>query len=283
MMRRLLTCSRSLWQKSRQAECLPHLACKLSTLCGGAGAFACVFAIWRLLPRAARLACFCALVSISGSAATVSGVINIAQRAKAHESLADIVVWLSPIQPDTAAPVVPERAQLLQKDKMFHPHVLVVPVGSVVDFPNADPIFHNAFSSFDGQIFDVGLYAPGTSKSIRFHEAGIVRVFCNIHPSMSAVILVLDTPYFAKAGRKGHYQIPNVPAGSYELHVFDERATAGPDVKLIVNIEEGQGQTAAPAVHLSELGYVRLPHKNKYGLDYPASSNDGEIYPGPAQ
>ncbi len=223
------------------------------------------------------------LLSLPAPAATVSGTIQIAQRAKARESLSDIVVWLTPAQPDDAPPVVPEHAQLLQKDKMFHPHVLAVPVGSVVDFPNADPIFHNAFSSFDGQIFDVGLYAPGTSKAIRFHEPGIVRVFCNIHPSMSAVILVLDTPYFSKARRNGKYQIPNVPPGSYELRVFDERATAGPDVKIVVNIEEGQDQVAAPPVHLSELGYVRLPHKNKYGLDYPASSNDLELYPGPAR
>lgn len=234
-----------------------------------------------------RALCWCcilaALVSLPAAGATVSGVINIAQRAKAHESLADIVVWLTPVQPETTPPLVPGHAQLLQKDKMFHPHVLVVTVGSVVDFPNADPIFHNAFSSFDGQIFDVGLYAPGTSKSIRFHQAGIVRVFCNIHPSMSAVIVVLDTPYFAKAKRDGRYQIPNVPPGSYELRVFDERATAGPDVKLTVDVDGNTQLAAAPAVHLSELGYVRPPHKNKYGLDYPANSSDLEIYPGPAR
>ncbi len=222
-------------------------------------------------------------VSLPGSAATLSGTIEIAQRAKAHESLADIVIWLSPIQQDTIPPPVAEHVELLQKDKMFHPHVLAVPVGSVVDFPNEDPIFHNAFSSFDGQIFDVGLYAPGTSKSIRFHRPGIVRVFCNIHPSMSAVILVLDTPYFTKAGREGRYQIPKVPPGAYELRVFDERATAGPDLKMVVNIEANEQDTEAPPIHLSELGYVRLPHKNKYGLDYPSSGADLEIYPGPVQ
>jgi hypothetical protein len=152
-----------------------------------------------------------------------------------------------------------------------------------VDFPNADPIFHNAFSSFDGQIFDVGLYAPGTSKSIHFHEPGIVRVFCNIHPTMSAVILVLDTPYFARVSADGRYRITKVPPGSYELRVFDERATAGPDVQLTVKVDDNEEQAAAPPIHLSELGYVRLPHKNKYGLDYPPNSSDQELYPGPVQ
>lgn len=215
--------------------------------------------------------------------ATVTGKVEISQRAKSHESLGDIVVWLKPSQQSAAQTMVPEHAQLLQKNKMFHPHVLPITVGSTVDFPNADPIFHNAFSSFDGQIFDVGLYAPGTSKSIHFHEPGIVRVFCNIHPTMSAVILVLDTPYFGRVGTDGRYRIAKVPPGAYELRVFDERATAGPDVQVTVNVEDNEEQTAAPVIHLSELGYVRLPHKNKYGLDYPPNSSDLEIYPGPVQ
>lgn len=216
-------------------------------------------------------------------ASTVTGKVDISQRAKSHESLGDIIVWLKPAQQNATLSVAPEHVQLLQKDKMFHPHVLPITVGSTVDFPNADPIFHNAFSSFDGQIFDVGLYAPGTSKSIHFHEPGIVRVFCNIHPTMSAVILVLDTPFFGRVGPDGRYRITKIPPGSYELRVFDERATAGPDVRLTVNVEDKEGQTAAPLIHLSELGYVRLPHKNKYGLDYPSNGSDLEIYPGPVQ
>lgn len=215
--------------------------------------------------------------------ATVSGVIEIEQRSKTHESLSDIVVWLEPEQAETAQVLHPEHAELLQKDKMFHPHVLAVSVGSVVDFPNADPIFHNAFSSFDGQLFDVGLYPPGTSRSIRFRRAGIVRVFCNIHPSMSAVIVVLDTPYFTKVAPDGRYQLPGIPPGVYQLRVFDERATAGPDVTRTVTIEPNQGVANPAPIRLSELGYVRQPHKNKYGLDYPASAADSLTYSGPPQ
>jgi plastocyanin len=215
------------------------------------------------------------------STATVSGVIEITQRAKAHEGLSDIVVWLQPAAAAVGDSVQPSRSQLLQKDKMFQPHVTAVSVGSIVDFPNADPIFHNAFSSFDGQIFDVGLYPPGTSRSIRFRRPGIVRVFCNIHPTMSAVIVVLDTPYFTKAGQDGRYQIASVPPGNYELRVFDERATAEPDVNMTVTVDPSQTEATAPPIRLSELGYVRPPHKNKYGLDYSAADPDAVTYSGP--
>ena len=144
-------------------------------------------------------------------------------------------------------------------------------------------IFHNAFSNFEGQLFDVGLYHPGTSRSIRFHRPGIVRVFCNIHPSKSAVIVVLDTPYFSKVGNDGRYHIANVRPGNYRLRVFDERATAGPEVQLSLVVDGNDLQSTAPPIRLSELGYVRPPHKNKYGLDYPASATDPVTYTGAPQ
>lgn len=227
--------------------------------------------------------CAAAIPSRDAPRATVSGLVEIMQRSKSHESLSYIVVWLLPQQSDSVEAIRPGHAQLLQKDKMFHPHVLAVSVGTVVDFPNADPIFHNAFSNFDGQLFDLTLYPPGTTKSIRFHRPGVVRVFCNIHPSMSAVILVLNTSYFTKANDEGQYQIPSVPPGTYDLHVFDERATAGPEVNLTVTVDMNHPVINAPVIHLSELGYVRQPHKNKYGLDYPVSTADTGTYSGPPQ
>ncbi|MBV9155835.1 MAG: hypothetical protein JO097_06215 [Acidobacteriaceae bacterium] len=170
--------------------------------------------------------------------------------------------------------------RLLQKDKMFHPHTLAITVGSVVEFPNLDPIFHNAFSNFDGQLFDVGLYPPGTTRFVHFRKAGIVRVFCNIHPAMSAVIVVLDTPYFTTADRDGRYRIANVPPGAYELHVFDERALNGPESQVLFTVEGNEAQVTAPPIHISETQYLNLAHKNKYGLDYPHSSVDAEPYTG---
>ncbi|MFL6352183.1 MAG: hypothetical protein ACJ74Z_10080 [Bryobacteraceae bacterium] len=224
------------------------------------------------------------LCQVSWSA-TVFGRIEVSLASKSSrargQSLSDIVVWLEPVRPASVLPLQPERAQLVQKDKTFQPHTLVIPVGSTVDFPNSDPIFHNAFSTFDGQIFDVGLYPPGTSQSVRFRRPGIVRVFCNIHPTMSAIIVVVDTPYFTKAGRNGQYQITNVPPGSYQLHVFDERAAAGPDSHLPLTVDEQRPEIPVPPVRLSEAGYVHLPHKNKYGLDYPPTSTDAETYTAP--
>lgn len=234
--------------------------------------------------RSLAVAALLGLVVLSSGAdafcATVAGVVEITQRERSHESLSDVVVWLQSSRPEIGDAPRPEHAQLLQKDKMFRPHVLAISVGSVVDFPNDDPIFHNAFSSYDGEIFDVGLYPPGTSKSIHFRRAGVVRVFCNIHPTMSAVIVVLDTPYFTKLGKDGRYEITGVPPGSYQLRVFDERATAGEDIDMAVTVDASAVTAAAPAIHLSELGYVRPSHKNKYGLDYPSWNSDVSTYPG---
>ena len=92
-----------------------------------------------------------------------------------------------------------------QKNKHFKPHVLAIPVGATVDFPNQDPIFHNVFSNYNGQIFDLSLYKPNTSRDVVFKRAGIVRVFCNIHPTMSAIIAVLDTPWFAVSDATGSF------------------------------------------------------------------------------
>ena len=166
---------------------------------------------------------------------------------------------------------------MLQKNKMFLPHVLAIGAGTTVEFPNADPIFHNAFSNFNGQIFDVSLYPPGTTRSVRFARPGVVRVFCNIHPTMSAVIVVVDSPFFSTTGRDGAYSFSNVPAGSYQLHFFHERATPETLGKLTKTVAV-PAKTDAGEVEISETGYLPMPHKNKYGNDYPAHSSDSQHY-----
>ena len=142
-----------------------------------------------------------------------------------HQDYSGVVVWLEPLSPAPANPAKAGRAEMTQKDKTFWPHVLAVLVGTTVSFPNYDPIFHNAFSNYNGQLFDIGLYAPGTTKSIVFRREGVVRVFCNIHPTMSAVIVVLQSPYFCVSNKNGELHIPGVPPGTYRMHVFHERAT----------------------------------------------------------
>jgi plastocyanin len=175
--------------------------------------------------------------------------------------------------------VVDVHVTMLQKDKMFTPHVLAVAAGTYVDFPNADPIFHNAFSSYNGQPFDLGLYPPGSTKSFRFSREGIVRVFCNIHSSMSAVIVVLATPYFATTGRDGAFQIPNVPPGEYRLEVFHERSTDAVLHALERRISVEHTVLSLQPIVISEAGFLQMPHNNKYGRGYGAQTDDHSIYP----
>jgi plastocyanin len=132
------------------------------------------------------------------------------------------VIWLSPLQTGSGPSVTPGTFTLLQKNKMFTPHLLVVPVGSSVEFPNADPFFHNVFSFFDGRRFDLGLYEAGSTRSVVFSREGVSYIFCNIHYEMSAVVISLATPLYAFAGPQGVFQMKDVPDGDYNLHVWIE-------------------------------------------------------------
>jgi plastocyanin len=209
-------------------------------------------------------------VTAAVSAGAVRGRVEIVSsqdpEVRRHSDYSGVVVWLEPI---AGAPAVDrKKAEMVQKGKRFTPHILPVTVGTTVDFPNYDPIFHNAFSNYDGQIFDVGLYPPGTSRSILFRREGIVRIFCNIHPTMSAVIVVLKSPYFAVSSKNGQFAIPNVPSGTYRLHVFHERATQQ-TLDALTKTVEVSSELELPSISVSESGYLLVPHKNKYGKDYP--------------
>jgi plastocyanin len=216
------------------------------------------------------------------TAASVTGEVQLvgsrdAAVRKRHD-LSGVIVWLAPTD---AVPrhVTATRVRMIQKNKRFEPHVLAIEVGATVDFPNFDPIFHSAFSNFSGQIFDLSLYPPGTTRSINFHRPGVVRVFCNIHPTMSAIIAVLDSPYFAVTDKRGAYTISNVPAGRYHLHVIHERATSQTLNSLTRTVDVSEPEVALPLITVSESGYLPVPHKNKYGLDYPPESDDVTGYP----
>jgi hypothetical protein len=166
-----------------------------------------------------------------------------------------------------------------QKDKEFLPHVVAIPLGGTVDLPNLDLIFHNAFSNFSGQPFDVGLYPPRTSRSVTFKHPGIVRVFCNIHSTMSAIIAVVNSPWYAVTTSTGKYSIASVPPGEYQLHLFHERALQDNLAFLERKITVPEGGIAMPLISISETGYIPGPHQNKYGQDYPPISTD-PAYPG---
>jgi plastocyanin len=182
----------------------------------------------------------------------------------------DVVVWLNRLDQgaNETSPAPTSKLQIVQKNKTFQPHLLVVPVGAVVGFPNHDPFFHNVFSLFDGKRFDLGLYEAGSTNSVRFDRLGVSFLFCNIHPEMSAVVVAVDTPYYATSDRAGNVTIPNVPDGKYQLHVWYERSLPE-DLK-------GLSRTVTLSSDKTNLGTIGVPenpgftsaHKNKYDQDY---------------
>ena len=190
-----------------------------------------------------------------------------------------VVVWLEPMAPLAPASHKNLKARMEQRNKTFLPHILAIEAGTRVDFPNFDPIFHSAFSNYNGRTFDVGLYAPGSSRSVLFSRTGIVRVFCNIHPEMSAVIVVLDTPYYSMTKKDGTFRLENVPVGEYKLHVFHERATEETLAALDRVIRVSDEAQVISAIAISESGYLSVPHKNKYGHDYQTPPDQSGLYP----
>jgi hypothetical protein len=161
---------------------------------------------------------------------------------------------------------------LLQKNRMFIPHLQVIPVGTVVQFPNADPFFHNVFSLFDGKRFDLGLYEAGSSKSVTFSREGVSYIFCNIHPEMSAVVLALSTPLYAVADANGSFALRNVPSGDYKMHLWVEGVPQ--------SVLDGLNHLVHLPPRAVDLGTMNLPmmpaatvdHTNKFGNAYDPHS-----------
>ena len=202
-------------------------------------------------------------VDLSGHVRVLEG-----ENAKPSAHAENVVVWLTPIDSPSPEPRVPPgHLRLTQHNKSFEPHLLVVPVGAVVEFPNRDPFFHNVFSLFDGKRFDLGLYEAGSTRNVSFDRPGISYIFCNIHAEMSAVVITLDTPYFGVSNRKGEIDISQVPAGRYVMRLWYEIAL--PAALHAKTREISIGPDAA------SLGVLEIPatvsvhaHKNKYGMDY---------------
>ncbi len=132
------------------------------------------------------------------------------------------VIYLEPDESirDRVASRSSNRVILDQRDLMFYPHVLPIQQGTTVVFPNNDDVYHNVFSYSKPGQFDLGRYPQGQFRTVRFDTPGIVRIYCDIHAHMNAVILVLENPYFTSPDESGDYSIPDVPAGRYTVHFW---------------------------------------------------------------
>lgn len=179
------------------------------------------------------------------------------------------VVWLTPVAPQTSDRTFPAgRFTLVQKNRMFMPHLIVVPVGSVVSFPNADPFFHNVFSLFNGKRFDLGLYESGKSKDVVFSREGVSYIFCNIHPEMSAVVLSLSSPHYAITDGDENFRIDDIPPGDYEVHAWIEGLTQSSLEKLARRVHIISGKSEPMSLDVHQLSREPASHLNKFGQPY---------------
>jgi plastocyanin len=174
------------------------------------------------------------------------------------------IVYAEPL--DSAPARKPGSFTLTQKEKTFRPHILAVPIGSTVEFPNEDTIFHNVFSLSGPQPFDLGLYRAGASRAKAFVQAGEYRVFCNIHPQMTALILVVATPYVIRPAPDGRFVL-DLPPGRYRLIAVSQRAAP-----VSGEVVATAGTVEAPVLTLDESSWSDARHKNKFGQDYPAAA-----------
>lgn len=172
-----------------------------------------------------------------------------------------VVVFLE--APTTTASPLPRAPAISQRGRRFDPAVVVVTAGSRVVFPNDDLVFHNVFSRSRGNAFDLGTYGKGTARERTFPAPGLVKVHCNIHPEMSAHVLVLATPFATVTAPDGLWCLPDVPDGTYTLRIWQPLA----DEQRHVLTVAGRRATAVPLVVRESK--PRLPHQNKHGLPYP--------------
>jgi plastocyanin len=208
----------------------------------------------------------------------VAGEVTLLRRGSSApvKDASNVVVWLSPqgaVQP--AHLVSPAgKYRMIQRNKMFEPSLLVVPLGSLVDFPNLDPWFHNVFSLYRGKRFDLGLYEAGAQKTIKFDRLGASYIFCNIHPEMAAVVLTVDSVFYGISDKSGRISIAHVPEGKYLLQAWYENAESGSldSLKRPLAIKHDDDSSLTLSISVTEEKSSK--HKNKYGREYDPTSTD---------
>ncbi len=205
--------------------------------------------------------CVVSLAATGLSAAGVSGRISLATKRGQHPVMEETLVWLEPA--GKSSPRKAENVTMTTRGKTLLPHVLAIPVGSTVQFPNDDPISHNLFSLSSGNNFDLGLYRRGTGKAYTFKSAGLVNVYCNVHPTMSAVIHVMATPYYTFTDATGAFSLADVPPGSYTLMAWNEQGGLTQS-----KLDVPAGGTNKVALTIDSNAYRQTPHLNKENKPY---------------
>jgi len=197
-------------------------------------------------------------------AADYSGVISITKKGKPvkPKEYADAVIYFVPEQAVNTPPLITETKEMKMEKKNYSPRVLPITVGTEVDFPNFDPILHNAFSTSTNNNFDLGLYSGGDKGTHKFEKPGLVRVYCNVHHAMVAYILVFDSPYYTTLSDDGKFTLKDLPAEPGQLFIWHPRA------KLIKKKLDFSKTVEQEKFDL-ELTKRRIPkHSNKAGKSY---------------
>jgi plastocyanin len=193
----------------------------------------------------------------------VSGTLLV--RDKGDRQAADVgqaVIWLEAA--GIAAPT-PDTVVVLTEQKEFRPRITVVTVGSTVSFPNRDPFNHNVFSLSPEKTFDLGLYGRNAPpKTADFPAAGLIRIYCNVHATMSAFLVIVPNAHHVQPAADGRFQLDRVPAGRYRLKAWHERAAALAEQDVVV----GPSGVADLRVELDARQFTPVQHLNKFGQPY---------------
>jgi hypothetical protein len=218
------------------------------------------------MPRCTRIIAMFAFVLLFSTAAVaeaaggkVTGKVTIKVKGKVKKDLSNAVVYLEGVVGERKPPPAPK---IWQRNKQFAPGVVAVVKGQSIEFPNDDAMFHNVFSLSKAARFDLGLYKSGDTKAVTFKRAGVVDVYCNIHPQMLAKIIVLENPYFFQTQADGQFSIEGVPAGTYSIVGWQAN---GEPWKGTVTVAEGA--TARVDIALTEASGEET-HARKDGTPY---------------
>jgi plastocyanin len=196
----------------------------------------------------------------SSGVGIIKGKVSIEKDGAPKKDFSGVVLYLTGAK--GTLPVMATPPKITQKDKTFLPSLTVVTKGTTIEFPNEDKIFHNVFSVSSPAKFDLGLYKSGTTKSVTFKEAGVVDVYCNIHPEMVAKVKVIDSAYYAVTKADGAFELSGVPTGKYPITAWQASGD-----EWHGEVEVTDGGTATLTISLVE-GKSSKKHLRKDGTPY---------------